>query len=93
MALTRDQLLAKLAQSRARRIELTWAQFVGAVGASDASTKAALLAAVNKGDGRVVFTTLYALSQAKKLALATEEVELVAADDSLTIDELIGLLS
>jgi hypothetical protein len=91
--MTRDELLAQLATRRARKISLTWAQFAGAIGAADVNTKNQLLVAANKADGRTLATVVGAIVTATKRGLARAEVDAVAADDTLTIDELIALLS
>jgi len=91
--MTREELLTKFAEARARRISLTWAQFTGAVGAAPDPVKAQILAAANAADGRTLFTVINGLVVARKRELARAEVNVVAADDSLTIDELIAILS
>jgi hypothetical protein len=90
--MTRDELLSKLAVTRARKIVLTWAQFTSAVAGADDALKAQILAAANMSNGRALFTIINGLTVAKKLELARAEVDAVAADDSLTINELIALL-
>lgn len=89
----REQLLTKFAKKRATKISLTWAQFTEAVAGADATTKAAILQAANASNGRGLFTRINALVQLKKYTLARAEVDAVAADDSLTIDELLALLN
>lgn len=91
--MTRDELLAKFANARARKISLTWAQFAGAVAGAPDPIKAQILAAANASDGRTLFTVINGLVVAKKQDLARAEIDLVAADDNLTIDELIAILS
>lgn len=91
--MTREQLLASFAARRAKRIVLTWAQFAGAVGAVDDNVKAQILNAANNGNVRVLSTVIFGIVAAKKIALARAEVDAIAADDTLTVDELIALLS
>lgn len=90
--MTRDELLAKFATARARKITLTWAQFAGAIAAAPADVKAQILEAANKSDGRTLFTVINAIVTVKKIEIAREQIDAVAADDSLTIDELIAIL-
>ena len=89
--MTREELLTKLASLKARRVVLTWPQFASAVADSNAGTKAAILTAANNEDGRALFSLIIDIVKQKKLAIATAEVEALAADDSLSIDELLGL--
>lgn len=92
--MTPEQLLTKFATAKARKVDLSWAQFTAAIGGSDASTKAAVLAAANKGNGSALFKIINRLVVAKKYELARAEVDAAAAaDSSLTIDELIAILS
>ncbi len=91
--MTREQLLASLAAKRARSILLTWAQFTGGITALDTTTKALLLEAANGGNGKTMLAIINGVVQAQKTALARAEVDAAAADDNLTIDELIALLS
>lgn len=91
--MTKDELLSKFAAQRARRIELTWAQFAGAVANADPAAKAVILEAANLSDGQALFTVINSLVIKKKRELARAEIDLVAADDNLTIDELIAILS
>lgn len=90
--MTRLQLLTKLAQTRARKINLTWAQFAGVVSNTDAATKTQILSAANNGNGKVVATVINTLVAQTKYDLARAEVDAMALDDSITVDELISLL-
>jgi hypothetical protein len=91
--MTRDELLNKFAAQRARRINLTWAQFAAAIGAVDPAVKGLLLDAANRSDGQALFTVVNQIVTRKKRELARAEIDLVAADDNLTLDELIAILS
>jgi hypothetical protein len=91
--MTREELLDSFAQRRARKISLTWAQFAGAIGGAPVETKTAILAAANKSDSRALFTLLNGVVIATKRAMARAEVDAVAADNTLTVDELVALLS
>lgn len=90
--MTREELLTKFAAQRARKTGLTWGQFTAMFTSLGAPEKAQLLDAANKGDARLLFTIINGLVVAKKRELARAEIDLVAADDSLTIDELIAIL-
>ena len=89
--MTREELLEKFIRQRATKIDLTWNQFAGAIVGSGDSVKARILAAANTGDGRALFTEIAEVVKAKKLEMATEQVNTIAADDSLSIDELLGI--
>jgi hypothetical protein len=91
--MTREELLDSFAKRRARKISLTWGQFASAIGGAPVDTKAAILAAANKSDSRALFTLLNGVVIATKKAMARAEVDAIAADDTLTVDELIALLS
>jgi hypothetical protein len=90
--MTREELLNDFARKRAAKITLTWTQFTNAVSNAPALSKTAILNAANSGDGRVLFTEISNLVKDKKNTLARAEIDLVAADNSLTIDELIAIL-
>ena len=90
--MTREQLLDQLARRRARKVALTWAQFATAVQGADVTTKGRLLDAANSMNGSAVALLVLGITGAKKYELALEQVELLTADDSLTVDELTGLL-
>jgi hypothetical protein len=89
--MTRAELLTKLASLKARRIVLTWSQFASSVADSDAGTKTAILTAANNEDGRALFSLIIDIVKQKKMSIATAEVESLAADDSLSITELLNL--
>jgi len=90
--MTREELLNDFARKRASKIVLTWAQFTSAVSNAPTLSKTAILNAANSGDGRVLFTEISNLVKDKKNTLARAEIDLVAADNTLTIDELIAIL-
>lgn len=90
--MTRDELLATLAQRKARKDAITWGRFVSMFAATTPTTKNNLIAAVNAGNASQIFTIINDLVRAEKLAKAQADVNAVAADNSLTVDELIDIL-
>ena len=90
--MTRDELLATLATRKARKDVITWARFVSMFAATSQATKTQLITAVNAGNAAAIFTIISDLVRAEKQAKAVSEVNAVAADDSLTVDELIDIL-
>lgn len=90
--MTRDELLATLATRKARKDAITWGRFVSMFAAASPQIKTQLMAAVNAGNAPAIFTIINDLVRAEKQAKAVSEVNAVAADDSLTVNELIEIL-
>jgi len=90
--MTRDELLTQLANKKARKDSITWGRFAAMIASQPASTKTAIINAINANNMNIVATTIIDLVKAEKLALAKAEVDAIAADDSLTVDELIAIL-
>lgn len=91
--MTRDELLAQFTTRRARKIQLTWAQFTGAIAAAPQNVRDQILLSANTSNGALLTRTIGGVVVEKKRALARAEVDAVAADDTLTINELIAILS
>lgn len=90
--MTREELIAMFVRKRAKGIALTWTQFAGAVQALTADQKEQLLLAVNNGNKDTLSQLLLAIVSAKKIELATVDVDAIVADDNLTIDEILTLI-
>ena len=89
--MTREELIARFVQQKANKTVLTWAQFVSAIGAADATTKNIILNAANSGNGHVLFTTIGEIVKQKKRDVAKVDIDAIAADNTLTIDELLTI--
>lgn len=90
--MTRDQLIAKLKAQKARKIDLTWNQFVTAFQALTAQEKADFLHALNASEFTVADKVLTKVVREAKLALASAAVDALVADNTITIDELLEIM-
>lgn len=90
--MTREELLVQLANKKARKDNITWAKFASMIASSPAATKTAIVNAVNTNNVNVLATIIFDLVKAEKYLAAKAEVDAIAADDSLTVDELIAIL-
>lgn len=90
--MTRDELISQFVDRKAKKTKLTWGQFASAITTADQATKAAILSAANEGNGVQLFNILIPLIRSAKRNIAQAEVDAIAADDNLTIDELINIL-
>lgn len=90
--MTREELLAELARKRSFKLVLNWGHFSGAVSSAPQATKTITVDAINSGNNPLLASTIIELVRAKRLDVARQEVDAVAADDKLSIDELIDIL-
>ena len=90
--MTRDELIARLKQQKARKVVLTWNQFVTAFQAIPADQKADFLASLNALNFQVANQLLTRIVKNAKEAIASTEVDAIVADDTLTITELLDIM-
>ena len=91
--MTRDELIARLKEQKARKVVLTWNQFVTAFQALDAGKKADFLTALNGLDWKTANKVLADVVKTAKVALASAEVDAIVADNTITVDELLGIMN
>ena len=90
--MTREELLVQLANKKARKDSITWAKFASMISSAPAATKTAIVNAVNAGNFNQFSTIVSDLVKTEKYLAAKAEVDAIAVDDSLTVDELIAIL-
>lgn len=90
--MTREELIANLAAKKAKKDTINWGRFQSAISSTSGANKAAIINAINDNNREVLFNIINSIVVAEKLAKAKADVDLVAADDSLSVNDLIDIL-
>jgi len=90
--MTKEEILARLAEGYTSKLDLTWPQFVSAVSAAGAQTKTEIMLAVNSRNGPVLFNIIDGLSYKKRREVAKSIVDGMAADDLFSVEDLETIL-
>lgn len=91
--MTLDELKDHFATKKANGVTLTWAQFAMAVSTAGPMVRNAILQAVNTGKPSQAATLLVNLVRDKKLEIAMADVETKLADGTITVSELLDMMS
>ena len=91
--MTKEEILARLAEGYTKKVELTWPQFVSSVSAAGAQTKTEIMDAVNTRNGPALFNIIDGLSYKKRRDLAKAVVDAMAEDDRFSLDDLEQILN
>ena len=88
--MTKDEAIARIAKRLQGKYasDITWAQFVGAMGDLAAAEKATLLGAVRRQDAQAIGQTVMRQIREWSASEAVTEATTMLADDAISLTEL-----